>query len=167
MKGEQTVYDKRLAELALAYEHVLLELSAQLRGDDHRTLHVFEDLLAQYHLKDQIDLLTLIFMGKFQDAEMELEPKERFRAYRSKVKSLIGKKRGNKYLIRPEDQLHLEVASWIATGVPDVFGDTRMSRGIEMASAPIKASSEIPYSCLHYHFANLREYVLVNDISAR
>ena len=80
MKGEQTVYDKRLAELALAYEHVLLELSAQPRGDDYRTLHVFGDLLAQYHLKDQIDLLTLIFMGKFQDAEMELEPKERFRA---------------------------------------------------------------------------------------
>ena len=157
------MYNKELVDLALAYEHVLLELYSHPMHDNDRILHVFADILEQYSLKDQIDLLTLVFVGKFQDADMTLTHQERFWAYRSKVKGLIGRKCEDKYLIPPKEHLPLEIAVIIQAGFPGCYGDSQLSRGIETVNAPTKASSVTPYRILLDHFSKVIEYVLIND----
>ena len=141
------VYNEELIKHALAYEDLFRILRCEENeegfGNVFSQMVEFASGLTE---DDRIDLLTLMYIGRFQDADMSLKPQARFDKYRQKVKSGI-KEEGTGDYIRTSADISLETAAALSFGVDTNFaGNSRLMRGLVMVQLPAAENRLIPYS---------------------
>ena len=143
------VYNEEIIKHALAYEDLfrILRCEENEEGVDNVLCQMIESA-SELTEDDRIDLLTLMYIGRFQDADLSLEPKERFDKYRKVVMSGI-REEGTGDYIRTSTDISLEIAVALAFGVDTNFaGNSRLMRGLVMVQLPTAENRIIPYSNL-------------------
>ena len=141
------VYNEEIIKHALAYEDLfrILRCEENEEGVDNVLCQMIE-FASELTEDDRIDLLTLMHIGRFQDADMTLEPQDRFDKYRQVVISGI-REEGTGDYIRTSADISLEIAAALAFGGDTNFaGNSRLMRGLVMVQLPTAENRIIPYS---------------------
>jgi len=143
------MFNERLIKHALAYEDLFRILRNENNKEGCRNVFCqMVEIVSQLSLKDQIDLLTLLYIGRFQDVDLELEPRLRFYEYRRSVETIVYGDTDGKYVITPAD-VPLEITASLAFGADTNFeGNSRLKRGIVLVQLPVTENRIVPYSYL-------------------
>ena len=141
------VYNEEIIKHALAYEDLFRILRYEENEEGFgNVLSQMVEFASGLTEKGRIDLLTLMYIGRFQDADMTLEPQDRFYRYRQVVKSVIIEEGTGDY-IRTSADISLEIAAALAFGKDTNFtGNSRLVRGLVMVQMPTAENLLIPYS---------------------